>query len=437
MATIKLLVKSDKKQSLATMYLRFINGRETDIIVPIPIKIYPEYWSNKSQAFKPKIVFDDVFTEKDKVKIENKLRTMKNNILNQFNELAGSGGTITKDWLKSIIDEHHNKPGTQNENLNQYINRFIKEVESGERTYVHNNESKRYEYSTIKNFKAFKVQFDLYQQDKRVKLNFNDINIDFYDQFVQFFLKKSYSPNTIGRNIKNLKTLMRLSRDEGLHSNTETDRKKFKVLKTQVQNIYLTESELDRISELDLSDNKVLEVARDVFLIGCYTAQRFSDYSKIGPANVRQMDEGFKVIDLIQSKTRERVIIPIRPELEEILKKYDYQVPHIWEQKLNLHIKKIGAMAGITEKIEVEEIKGGLKVKKWVPKNEMIKTHTCRRTGCTLMYLAGIPTIDVMKVSGHKTEREFLNYIKVSKEETALSLSKHPYFMGTKLKVVK
>ena len=46
------------------------------------------------------------------------------------------------------------------------------------------------------------------------------------------------------------------------------------------------------------------------------------------------------------------------------------------------------------------------------------------------MYLAGIPVIDIMKISGHKTEKEFMKYIKVSKLETAQNLSRHPYFTG-------
>jgi len=53
------------------------------------------------------------------------------------------------------------------------------------------------------------------------------------------------------------------------------------------------------------------------------------------------------------------------------------------------------------------------------------------------MYLEGIPTIDIMKISGHKTEREFLKYIKVSKEETAVILSDHPYFVGNTLKIAR
>jgi hypothetical protein len=53
------------------------------------------------------------------------------------------------------------------------------------------------------------------------------------------------------------------------------------------------------------------------------------------------------------------------------------------------------------------------------------------------MYLAGIPTIDIMKISGHKAEKQFLQYIKLGKEETAVSLALHPYFRGNVLKIVK
>lgn len=35
-----------------------------------------------------------------------------------------------------------------------------------------------------------------------------------------------------------------------------------------------------------------------------------------------------------------------------------------------------------------------------------------------------------MKVTGHKTEREFMKYIKITEEQTALELMSHPYFRG-------
>lgn len=41
-----------------------------------------------------------------------------------------------------------------------------------------------------------------------------------------------------------------------------------------------------------------------------------------------------------------------------------------------------------------------------------------------------IPTIAIMKVSGHKTEKEFMKYIKITEEQTAMELMNHPYFSG-------
>ena len=55
-------------------------------------------------------------------------------------------------------------------------------------------------------------------------------------------------------------------------------------------------------------------------------------------------------------------------------------------------------------------------------------THTARCSGCTNMFKAGIPTIEIMKISGHQTEREFLKYILIDEEETAERLFVHPYF---------
>ena len=44
------------------------------------------------------------------------------------------------------------------------------------------------------------------------------------------------------------------------------------------------------------------------------------------------------------------------------------------------------------------------------------------------MYKAGIPTIAIMKITGHKSERVFMDYIKVSGEENARMLKKNPFF---------
>ena len=391
-------------------------------------KIKPDYWNRKRAKQTSQFEYRNFNARLDN--LEGFAKSAIQEILNQ-------GIAPNLQNVKELIDENNpniSKEKVKTDNLNAYIDLFIKEIESGIRL---SSKKQKYRSGTIKNFKGFKSQFDEYQKQKRKRLDFHLINLDFYDDFVEFFVRKNYSPNTIGRHIKNLKTIMHYSRDEGLHNNTEVDRKKFKILKAEVDNIYLDESELNRMFELDLSENPVLEIARDVFLIGCYTAQRFSDYSRIQKENVQTLGGGRKIIRLVQEKTGEQVVIPVKPELEILLKKYKWNVPKIWEQKLNLHIKTVGEKAEINDIILIEKIKGGLKVKSKVAKYNLIKTHTARRSGCTNMYLSGIPTIDIMKISGHKTEREFLKYIKVTKEETAKNLINHPYFASSNLRIAK
>ena len=61
-------------------------------------------------------------------------------------------------------------------------------------------------------------------------------------------------------------------------------------------------------------------------------------------------------------------------------------------------------------------------------KYQLIVTHTARRSGATNMYKGGVPSYELMKITGHKTEHNFLKYLRIDKKENAEILSKHPYF---------
>ena len=61
----------------------------------------------------------------------------------------------------------------------------------------------------------------------------------------------------------------------------------------------------------------------------------------------------------------------------------------------------------------------------------------CAGHGVSTLNRFGIFPIDIMKLSGHKTEKEFLKYINVTKKQTAEKLILHPYFSGKQLSVVK
>ena len=75
--------------------------------------------------------------------------------------------------------------------------------------------------------------------------------------------------------------------------------------------------------------------------------------------------------------------------------------------------------------LEIRASGCGMKVNKTVPKHKLIMTHTARRSGATNMYKRGIPTIYIMKITGHKTESSFLRYIRITKEETADKIIQH------------
>ncbi len=421
MAKIKFLIRGKAKNQPARIFLRIYQGRSFDYSFPTNNFTFPEYWNPEKEAFFWKKITSNYFQYKE---IEKNLNDLKAKILNEF-----AGNSIpTIEEIKNIITAFENPGQTQKElDLNYYLDRYILEMESGKRLTENKN---RFQKGTIKNYKSFQAQFDAFQIAKNIEINFENVTLDFYGEYVQFLTKKLYAPNTIGKHIKHIKTIMRSSLEEGLHKNTEFQRRLFKAPSNKTVDIYLTEKELKKLHQLKLTG--VDAVARDIFLIGCYTAQRYSDFSKIKPENIKG-----NTIQLTQQKTGATVVIPMRPEVKAILKKYEYTVPKSHAQKINDRIKTIGEKAGITELIEVEKVNGGLKIKTLVPKCKMIKTHTGRRTGATNMYLAGISTIAIMKITGHKTAKEFMKYIKISSEESANKLLTHPYFTQKKMKVVK
>ena len=412
--------KADQKETLVYMLFNYSNKR---LKISTRKKILPDYWNETEQKAKSLKSFPG------HQNFNARLNQYRNAITDSYDQLILQGIVPDNEKLKEAlyIKLNISTSGSNKITLNDYIKRFVKEITEGTRL---TEKKTKYKYNTIRSYRDFKNQFLQYQEEKKKSLNFDDISMEFYDDFVLYFTKKNNAPNTIGRHVKILKALMRSAREEGLHNNLAIEKKKFKTIRVNSDQIYLTTQEIDKIHNVKL-DKDELNTARDVFLIGYYTAQRFSDYSRITIENIRELASGVKIIDLVQQKTGMRVNIPIHWQLKKLLEKYDYKVPKTHAQKLNTRIKIIGKEAGIDDIVMVEETKGGSTESVKKLKFDLIKTHTARRSGATNMYLAGIPTLDIMKITGHQTEKEFLKYIRVSKEETAESLSNHSYFKNS------
>lgn len=445
-----------KKRDTAPIYVRLSAGRGIDLIVQTGLIVAPERWSNATQTIKQRIN-----TDKDTDLIK-KLKELKDKIETEY---VTRHSDYTKEWLKDVIDSYHSKKVANSKSLNEYIVSFIAAAENGEKK---NKSAMDFATGTVRIFKGFQRIFNEYQgvyTEKRIewhkdkekhggkekplrpvkKVDFNDINIDFYNSFVNFLSDEGYSLNTQGRFVKSLKMIMKKALQDKKHTNREFEYEAFRGITEKSFSIYLTEEEMDKIYRHDLTAFPRMALARDKFIALCETALRISDYNKID-INIRTIQvpsqaqskskapQHNKFIDIIQTKTGGRVVIPLTPRLEAILKNHGNKLPKIPEQYVNEYIKIICKQCGIDEMFRWEIVKFGKTYERTAHKWEKVSCHTGRRTACTNMYKAGIPLKDIRAISGHASDKQLLEYIKVSAEETAIKLSQHPYF--TKLRAV-
>lgn len=283
------------------------------------------------------------------------------------------------------------------------------------------NKGKERVKNTTKSYKTTKGHLQEFEKKMKYEINFNSINLNFYFQYVGFLKKKGLSPNSIGKDIKDIKTFMRMAVDMDLTENMQFEKRNFSVIKEDTGAVYLREREILDIYKYDLKGNAKLENVRDLFVFGCFIGLRFSDFSDVRPENIIELD-GELFLRVKTKKMGNRVTIPCNPIVREIFKKYENmpnKLPRaISNQKFNDYIKEVCQLVGLDELGRLET-KPDLKL--W----ECVSSHTARRSFATNLYNEGFPILDIMKVTGHRTEKAFLRYIKFSDEESAKKLSAH------------
>ena len=312
------------------------------------------------------------------------------------------------------IETFTDSPEPKKDNLLvKYWEGFIERAKNGEV----NHNGKPYKKRAIIAYQKCLNGFKAFEKDKKHHYTFDEIDKGFYDTYVAYLTEEGKMQNTIGERIKNLKALMHRSYEEGLHSNIAF--RSFVMQSEEVDNIYLTETELDSLYNAEFKgSNEMLRKYADLLLVGCYTGLRWEDYKSISKDDFTTSPRGNPVLVVRTAKTGTRVVIPfIWKHLKDILEKYDYSLPKVSEQKFNQNIKVACLNAGIKTTVIITS--GKYKRDEPYEKWELVSSHTARRSACTNMFLRGIPTIAIMKISGHKKESTFMKYIKVSAEENA------------------
>ena len=297
----------------------------------------------------------------------------------------------------------------------KYFKDYIERCKSG--SVTHAKTGKALTSGTIKNYQTTLFNIERYIKDTNKAVDFDNIDLNFYTSFNDYLTnKQKQSLNTIGKYIKVIKSILNEATERGLNKNQSYKSKKFLAVNEDADTIYLAEWELQQIAALDLANNPRLDVIRDLFLIGCYTGLRFSDLSTLTPEQITG-----NMITITQIKTGKPIIIPVHDVVTKILNKYDGKLPEARSnQKTNEYLKDVCKLTkGLQSMVSVSSTKGGRKVVETVPKWELVTTHSARRSLATNEYLAGTPSLTIMAITGHKTEKSFLKYIRVTPDQHA------------------
>ena len=236
----------------------------------------------------------------------------------------------------------------------------------------------------------------------------SDFNSVFFNELIAYFRnEKDISDNTLRRKLGFFKTFLNWCIKNGYPVNAAF--KDAKIKPRETSHIALSENDLEILENLELDNTK--SYYRDLFLIGVYSGQRFSDY--------KRFDKKYVVGDFIEiraKKTGQFSYIPLNNKLKRLLDKYDWQLYTISAQKFNDHIHEICKIAGFIEIVVRERFYGNKRVIEEIPRYKLISSHTARRTFITLSEQRGVSHSLIMKVTGIKSLKTLENYIKIDKE---------------------
>lgn len=271
----------------------------------------------------------------------------------------------------------------------------------------------------IKHINNFSTEYDC-------DIYTNSITEEFLDDFIIYLEEQGLRHNTIVGYI--LKTQSMVRKASQYNYAIDPSYQEIDMQLEETSAVFLSMNEITRIYyyKFEKQDKrKAKERIRDLFVIGCLTALRYSDYSTLTADNLQN---GY--IIKRTKKTNVDVKIPAHDYVKEIFAKYNGNIPNgLCIQYVNHYLKVIMKEIGLNDKITFSFTKGGKLETTTKEKWELIASHTARRSAATNLYLTGrMKTLEIMKLTGHKTEQNFFKYIRLTNDDTARSISGDMFF---------
>ena len=145
------------------------------------------------------------------------------------------------------------------------------------------------------------------------------------------------------------------------------------------ERIPLMENELLKLREGNFTGH--LDRARDLFIFMAYTGLAYCDMAKFNYYTMTEKHSDYTYIDGSRLKTGSNYFTPILPPAMEVLKKYDYKLPVISNQKINDYLDIVRERLCI---------------------NKKVTCHIARHSFATLLLTYGIPMESLKRMLGHK-----------------------------------
>lgn len=408
------------------LYACLIIDREQIIRIKTQYVIYPSHWNFASGQIKDNIAGSPEFNEK--------LLGLKKKLLAEYDRI------IIEDYppdteipfpeIKAKLVEfgkNLEKPTVkQVTNFFEVLNEYITYLEG----VVAEGTIKKY-VTLQKSLKKFTEENEQYKT-----LTFSVIDHRFYDAYTRYLrnqaprgrqktrpegMQKGLLIDTIGKYIECLKTFLIWAEDRKYNKFTiyksfpninKADRKR----KKRSQDIVtLTLSELKTFYEYDFSDNPCFDRVRDLFCFEAFSGQRWSDMQQF---NRNQLHND--IWRFTTNKTKKEIEIDMTgyaaPALD-ILKKYDYKLPQISNQKFNKYLKDAAEKAGIDTQTTIRRFVGSEEIIITKPKHRFLSSHTARRSAVSILlndYNMNI--IHVKEITGHNDLKTLQKYIKPDRQ---------------------
>lgn len=274
--------------------------------------------------------------------------------------------------------------------------------------------SKSVEFSSayVKQFQTLKNSLEEYYPE----LSFNQIDKNWYEDWLSKMHKQELQPNTVGTRVKNLKTYLGWAADKGYHNNFKYIR--FAKTFTDADLFAFTYDEVRKIIAYNPAD-EIEAKCLLIFIIGVNTGLRYSDIMRLSKGDLILDEHDNSYIIITQHKTLDKVQIPLSEQLYELFTSKGFTFSSFQDvglKEFNVVFKEMCRKIKLNRIVKKKKIVGKVQTSEDLYLWSIVSSHMMRRTFITLAILNKVSHQLVMQVSGHRSYTAFKKYVKVSED---------------------